>query len=243
MKFRHGVFTLATAVALPLAAWADGLDEDRIKELVLETIRENPGIVMEAVAILEQRQADAAEVARADVLSNQRALLEQDTNAPVLGNPDGDVTVVEFFDYNCPYCRRAMDEVQGLMDADANVRLVYREWPILGEGSVFAAKAALAARKQGKYEEFHWAMMSMNGRAEEASVLRVAAEVGLDINQLRLDMEAPEIDEHLTTSMSLAQSLGFNGTPSFVIGDELVPGFVEQPQLEEIVASTRKGLE
>jgi protein-disulfide isomerase len=192
---------------------------------------------------LEQRQADAAEVARADVLSNQRALLEQDTNAPVLGNPDGDVTVVEFFDYNCPYCRRAMDEVQGLMDADANVRLVYREWPILGEGSVFAAKAALAARKQGKYEEFHWAMMSMNGRAEEASVLRVAAEVGLDIDQLRLDMEAPEIDEHLTTSMSLAQSLGFNGTPSFVIGDELVPGFVEQPQLEEIVDSTRKGLE
>ena len=185
MKFRHGVFTLATAMALPLAAWADGLDEDRIKELVLETIRENPGIVMEAVAILEQRQADAAEVARADVLSNQRALLEQDTNAPVLGNPDGDVTVVEFFDYNCPYCRRAMDEVQGLMDADANVRLVYREWPILGEGSVFAAKAALAARKQGKYEEFHWAMMSMNGRAEEASVLRVAAEVGLDIDQLR----------------------------------------------------------
>ena len=243
MKFRHGVFTLATAMALPLAAWADGLDEDRIKELVLETIRENPGIVMEAVAILEQRQADAAEVERADVLSNQRALLEQDTNAPVLGNPDGDVTVVEFFDYNCPYCRRAMDEVQGLMDADANVRLVYREWPILGEGSVFAAKAALAARKQGKYEEFHWAMMSMNGRAEEASVLRVAAEVGLDIDQLRLDMEAPEIDEHLTTSMSLAQSLGFNGTPSFVIGDELVPGFVEQPQLEEIVDSTRKGLE
>ena len=243
MKFRHGVFTLATAMALPLAAWADGLDEDRIKELVLETIRENPGIVMEAVAILEQRQADAAEVARADVLSNQRALLEQDTNAPVLGNPDGDVTVVEFFDYNCPYCRRAMDEVQGLMDADANVRLVYREWPILGEGSVFAAKAALAARKQGKYEEFHWAMMSMNGRAEEASVLRVAAEVGLDIDQLRLDMEAPEIDEHLTTSMSLAQSLGFNGTPSFVIGDELVLGFVEQPQLEEIVDSTRKGLE
>ena len=114
MKFRHGVFTLATAMALHLAAWADGLDEDRIKELVLETIRENPGIVMEAVAILEQRQADAAEVARADVLSNQRALLEQDTNAPILGNPDGDVTVVEFFDYNCPYCRRAMDEVQGL---------------------------------------------------------------------------------------------------------------------------------
>jgi protein-disulfide isomerase len=243
MRLRHGVFTLAAAIAMPLTAWSDGLSEDRIKELVLETIRENPSIVMEAVAILEKRQADAAELARGEVLGNQRALLEQDTNAPVLGNPDGDVTVVEFFDYNCPYCRRAMDEVQGLMDADDDVRLVYREWPILGEGSVFAAKAALAAREQGKYEEFHWAMMGMTGRAEEASVLRVAAEVGLDIDQLRRDMDAPEIDEHLTTSMSLAQSLGFNGTPSFVIGDDLVPGFVEQAKLEEIVNATRKGPE
>ena len=136
-----------------------------------------------------------------------------------------------------------MGEVQGLLEADPNVRLVYREWPILGEGSVFAAKAALAARKQGKYEEFHWALMGMNGRAEEASVMRVAEEVGLDVDQLRRDMDAPEIDEHLTTSMSLSQSLGFNGTPSFVIGEELVPGFVEQAQLAEIVGSVRKGSE
>lgn len=241
MRLRHGVFALAAAMAMPFATWADGLSENRIKELVLETIRENPGIIMEAITILEQRQEAAAEEARADLLRNQRALLEQDENAPVLGNPDGDVTVVEFFDYNCPYCRKAMDEVQGLLAADANVRLVYREWPILGEGSVFAAKAALAARNQGKYEEFHWALMGMKGRAEEASVLRIAAEIGLDVDQLRRDMDAPEIDEHLTTSMRLSQSLGFNGTPSFVIGEELVPGFVEQPQLEKIVNSTRKG--
>jgi len=243
MKFKHGFFAMAIGLATPFASWADGLDEDRVKELVLETILENPGIVMEAVAILEQQQVAAADVARVDVLTNQRNLLELDPNAPVLGNLDGDVTVVEFFDYNCPYCRRAMDEVQGLLEDDPNVRLVYREWPILGEGSVFAAKAALAAREQGKYEAFHWALMGMNGRAEEASVMRVAAEVGLDVEQLRQDMQAPEIDEHLSTSMDLAQSLGFNGTPSFVIGDELVPGFVEQSQLLEVVETARKSAE
>lgn len=243
MKLKRATLAFAACAVLPFAALADGLDEARVKELVLEAIRENPQIVMEAVAILEQRQIAAAELARADVLSNNRDILEMDPNAPVLGNPEGDVTVVEFFDYNCPYCRRAMDEVQGLLEADPNVRLVYREWPILGEGSVFAAKAALASRNQGKYEEFHWAMMAMSGRAEEASVLRIAAEIGLDIDQLRRDMDAPEIEEHLITSMDLSKALGFNGTPSFVIGDDLVPGFVEQSQLVEIVDANRKAAE
>ena len=104
---------------------------------------------------------------------------------------------------------------------------------------MFAAKAALAARNQGKYEEFHWAMMGMSGRAEEASVLRIAKEVGLDIGQLRRDMEAPEVQEHIASSMRLTQALGFNGTPSFVIGDALVPGFVEQSELEIYVSDAR----
>ncbi len=240
MKLLNGIFAFVFSLALPFGAWADELDEDRVKELVLETILENPSIVMEAVAILEKQQSAAANVARAEVLTNQRDLLELDPNAPVLGNLEGDVTVVEFFDYNCPYCRRAMDEVKGLLKEDTNVRLVYREWPILGEGSVFAAKAALAAREQGKYEAFHWALMGLKGRAEEANVLRVAAEVGLDVDQLRRDMDAPEIDEHLVTSMNLAQSLGFNGTPSFVVGEQLVPGFVEKSELVKAVETARK---
>lgn len=243
MKRVNRIFAIVISLVVPFGALADGLDEDRVKELVLETILENPGIVMEAVALLEQQQAAAADLARADVLTNQRNLLELDPNAPVLGNLEGDVTVVEFFDYNCPYCRRAMDEVQGLLDDDPNVRLVYREWPILGEGSVFAAKAALAAREQGKYEAFHWALMGMSGRAEAASVMRVAAEVGLDVDQLRRDMEAPDIQEHLETSMNLAQTLGFNGTPSFVVGEQLVPGFVEKSQLVEVVETARKSAE
>lgn len=236
--------TTALALGLaftPIGSFAQDLSDARIKELALQAIRENPQIIMEAVQLLDEQQAAAQATAQMDVLENQRQLLERDPNAPVLGNPDGDVTVVEFFDYNCPYCRRAMSEVQGLLAADENVRLVYREWPILSEGSVFAAKAALAAREQGKYEEFHWALMGMDERVEEASVMRLAEEIGLDIEQLRADMDAPEVQDHIDESMRLTQALGFNGTPSFVIGDDLVPGFVEQEQLEALVDKARDG--
>ena len=224
----------------PSVIQADTLSEDRVKELVYEAIRENPSIIMEAVEILRARDAEAQAAAQSDVLSNNRQILENDPNAPVLGNPDGDVTVVEFFDYNCPYCRRAKPAIQELLAFDPNVRLVYREWPILGDGSVFAAKAALASRNQGKYEEFHWAMMGMTGRAEEASVLRIAKEIGLDIEQLQADMESAEIEEHIQTSMRLPQSLGFSGTPSFVIGNNLVPGLVESAELIRLVEETRE---
>lgn len=239
MTFGKAIIALAMAALLPMPALSQELDEARVKELVLETIRENPDIIMEAVALLEQRQADAQAQSKAEVLRNQRELIERDPNAPVLGNPDGDVTVVEFFDYNCPYCRRVKPEVRALIEEDPNIRLVYREWPILGEGSVFAAKAALAARAQGKYEDFHWAMMAIDGRANEASVMRVAEEVGLDLDRLRKDMEAPDVVEHIETSMRLTQALGFNGTPSFVIGEALVPGFIEKERLSDLVVEAR----
>ena len=159
-------FLATTALLmLPIAAIADGMDEDRIKELVLEAIRENPGIVFEAAQLFEQQQQALQAQAAAQVLDTEKATLENDPNAPVLGNPDGDVTVVEFFDYNCPYCRQVKPEMEALLAADPNVRVVYREWPILGDGSVFAARAALASRNQGKYEEFHWAMMQLRERA------------------------------------------------------------------------------
>ena len=232
---------LATAalVMLPIAAMADGLDENRIKELVLEAIRENPGIVFEAAQLFEEQQQALQAQAAAEVLDTEKATLENDPNAPVLGNPEGDVTVVEFFDYNCPYCRRVKPEMEALLAADPNVRVVYREWPILGEGSVFAARAALASRNQDKYEEFHWAMMQLKQRAEEATIIRVAEDIGLDVAQLRRDMNAPEIEEHIQTSMRLAQSLGFSGTPSFVIGDSLAPGLIQADQMIELVDQAR----
>ncbi len=224
---------------IPFMAVAEELSEARVKELVLEAIRENPGIVFEAAQLVEEQQkASQAQVAE-QVLANERDALERDPNAPVLGNPDGDVTIVEFFDYNCPYCRRVKPHMEALLAADPNVRVVYREWPILGEGSVFAARAALASRNQGKYDEFHWAMMGLNGRAEEASVIRAAEQIGINIAQLRSDMNAPEIDEHIQTSMRLSRAIGFSGTPSFVIGDSLAPGLIDVDQMITLVNQAR----
>jgi protein-disulfide isomerase len=198
-----------------------------------------PGACARGFQTLEARQAEAQAAAVAATLADERALLERDPNAPVLGNPEGDVTVVEFFDYNCPYCKRAMPEIDALLAEDGNIRLVLSEWPILSEGSAIAARAALAARKQGKYAELHNALMGMRGQVGRQSVLRIAGEVGLDVEQLKVDMQSPEVEEHIATSLRLAEALGFNGTPSFVVGDQLIPGFVEKAQLAEVVAAAR----
>jgi len=234
-------YLLAAVMSLgAMAASAEDLSEEDVKRLALEAILENPDIVMQAVEILRQRDEQAKAEGAKTVLDQQRDLLERDPNAPVIGNPDGDVTVVEFFDYNCPYCKRAAPIVKGVIAGDGNVRVVYREWPILGEGSVFAARAALAARNQGKYEEFHWALMGLNGRANEASVMKAARELGLDEDKLRADMNAPEVDAHIQVSMDLARGLGFTGTPSFVIGDALAPGLIEQAQMEQLISTVRE---
>ena len=228
-----------TLVFAPGLTLAQEITEDRIKELVAETLRENPELVLEALQTLEARQAEAQAAAVAATLADERALLERDPNAPVLGNPEGDVTVVEFFEYNCPYCKRAMPEIDALLAEDGNIRLVLREWPILSEGSAIAARAALAARKQNKYAELHNALMGARAKLDEQSVLRIAGEVGLDVEQLKVDMQSPEVEEHIATSLRLAEALGFNGTPSFVVGDQLIPGFVEKAQLAEVVAAAR----
>ena len=219
---------------------AQDLSEDSIKELALEAIRENPEIIVEAIEALRARDAAEAQAQAEETLSGDRQLLERDPNAPVLGNPDGDVTVVEFFDYNCPYCRRAGDEVAALLEADPNVRLVYREWPILSEGSLFAAQAALAAREQDLYAEMHEALMGASARLDEESVMAIAGEVGLDTEKLRADMEAPEVQAHIDTSMELARALGFSGTPSFVVGDTTAPGLVDAEQLQALVEAARE---
>lgn len=225
-------------LALPLSA--QEISDARIKALVAEALRENPELIVEALRALEARQAEAEAAAAAAVLATERNALERDANAPVFGNPDGDVTVVEFFDYNCPYCKRAMPEVDALLREDGKVRLVMREWPILGEGSAFAARAALASRQQGRYPEFHAALMELRGKIEADTVLRVAGQIGLDVERLKADMQSPEVEEHIATSMRLAGALGFNGTPSFVVGNQLIPGFVEKAQLAAVVGAARE---
>ena len=230
---------LSGLLALPTTAMAQDLSPDQVKKLALEAILENPEIVMQAVDILRARDAQAAEAAAQETLSQGRAALERDPNAPVLGNPDGDVTVVEFFDYNCPYCQRAGEQVNEALGLDDGIRVVMREWPILGEGSVWAARAALASRSQGMYPEFHQALMNARNRLGETTVLKIAADVGLDVAQLRTDMDAPEVTAHIETSMQLAQQLGFSVTPSFVVGETLAPGLITSAQLLEMVDELR----
>lgn len=216
-------------------ATAQQITDEQVKQLALEAILENPQIIMQAVAILEQRERERA----ASGANTVRLQLEQDPNSPNLGNPDGDVTVIEFFDYNCPYCRKAGQTVQELLASDANVRVIYREWPILGEDSVFASRAALAARAQGKYEEFHWALMNGEGRASEASILKLARHLDLDVEKLQADMTSPAVEAHIAQSSALARTLGFTGTPAFIVGDRTAPGMLSTDEITAMVAEAR----
>ena len=235
---------LALALALPLAAAAQDaaapMTPDEVKRLALEAIRENPAIVMEAIQALQAAEAEAQAAAAQAALTEQRDALVSDPGAPVMGNPEGDVTLVEFFDYNCPYCRRAAATVEALIEADPDLRVVYREFPILGEDSVAAARASLAANMQGGYAAFHSALMAAPGRVDDAAIDAAAAEAGLDLAKLREDMDAPEVDAHIEGSMRLAEALGIGGTPAFVVGANLVPGAVEEAELAALIAAERE---
>lgn len=233
------VTALATCLAVPLPLAAQEMSEEDVKRLALEAILENPEIVMQAVEILQEREAEAQAEASQTALSERRDALERDPNAPVLGNPEGDVTLVEFFDYNCPYCRRASEGLEALIAEDPNLRVVLREWPILGEDSVAAARAALAAEKQGGYEAFHFALMGAEGRVDDAAIEAAAEAAGLDLERLRADMEAPEVDAHIAASMELAEALGVTGTPAFVVGDAVVPGAVPAEELARLIEEAR----
>ncbi len=218
----------------------DAREERAIREIVADHLRQNPEIILEAVRLLRERQARAEDDRRRQAIPRLRDRLERDPNSPVGGNPGGDVTIVEFFDYRCPYCKRVAPTVRELLERDGNIRLVYKEWPILGPDSEFAARAALAAREQGRYPEFHDRIMGLK-RVDEASVLAAARELGLDVARLRADMRSPETERHLAETMELAERLGITGTPAFVVGEELIPGMADRATLEQLVARAREG--
>lgn len=171
-----------------------------------------------------------------------RRVLERNPALPVLGNPQGDVTLSEFFDYNCTFCRKNMKDVQRLINEDGQLRVVFREWPVFGEGSMFAAKASLATLKQAKYWPFHTALMGLNARAEEATVMRAARQVGLDIDQLRADMEAREILDQIYETMDLADTMRLQGTPTFIAGHEASFGLQSLGTLKALVEQARQDL-
>lgn len=171
-----------------------------------------------------------------------RKTLERDPNAPVLGNPRGDITLTEFFDYNCPFCKKIMPKMQQLISADPGLRVVFREWPVFGEGSDFAARAALAALAQGKYWQMHSGLMQVRDRAAEPSVMRVVRKLGLDEAKLRADMQSDRVSSHIATSFELADHMSLVGTPTLIAGDDAVFGDQSLDDIQTLIAKARKML-
>jgi protein-disulfide isomerase len=207
---------------------------------VRDYLLNNPEVLLEAMEVLQERQRVAeAEIVQKAIVARRDEILN-DPTAPVGGNEAGDVTLVEFFDYNCPYCRRVAPTVARLEKADPGLRVVYKEFPILGPGSDFAARAALASQRQGKYFAFHNALMQADGNVTEETVIEIAREVGLDTERLGADMQDPAIDAAIARNRQLASALGINGTPAFVIGDHIVPGAVDLATLQGLVVRARQ---
>jgi protein-disulfide isomerase len=200
------------------------LNEKAVIDIVRDYLTKHPEILVDMTTELDKRQAADESAKQQKVIGENADALFRSPLSYTAGNPNGDVTVVEFFDYNCGYCRRAMPELVKLIDSDDKVRVVFKELPIFGEESEWSAKAVLAAGKQGKYFEMHQKMYSTPGKADKEKALRVAAEVGLDVPQLEKDMADPSIAKALAETKELAQKLGLQGTPLYLIGDRTIPG-------------------
>ncbi len=231
--------------AAPAAAPASSFSADQkaeIQRIIKDYLVANPEVFLEVQQALEAKMEQAQAEKMKLALAAHADALFRDPNAPVAGNPKGDVTVVEFFDYNCGYCKRGFADLAKFIKDDPKVRVVFRELPILSKGSEEAARVALAARMQGKYWEFHSAMLNSKGQADMASSLKVAEKAGLDMAKLKADLASPSIDEEIKKVRELAQTLGINGTPHFIVGDRSIPGAPQDlyEQLKADVAAIRK---
>jgi protein-disulfide isomerase len=229
------------AAALPAhAQQTPPLTREQVEQIVREYLINNPEVIVEAIEALEARQKQATQAGQRDAVAAYREQLYRDPDAPVIGNPAGDVTVVEFFDYRCPYCKQVAPSLVQLIKEDGNVRLVLKEFPILGPDSLVAARAALAAHAQGKYAAMHAALLDHRGNFDEAVVTRIASKAGLDAARLKQDMARPEIAAMIDRNKELAHALSLTGTPAFIVGDRVVPGAVDFETLKLLVAETRK---
>ena len=247
-------FSLAQIVALMLclgvivglsptvpAAAAEFTSEQRqvIETIVRDYLTKHPEVMLDALQAAEDKiKSESRDKASAALVTRRHEVLD-DPDTPIGGNPKGDVSLVEFFDYRCPYCKQVEPALEALLGQDKQLRFVYKEFPVLGPESVTAARAALASRKQGKYDAMHRALMNLKGQINEEAVLKVASSVGLDGERLKRDMAAPEIDRMLKANTNLAEALDIRGTPGFVIGDEIVPGAIGLDGLKDLIDAAR----
>jgi protein-disulfide isomerase len=245
IAFAAAAVSLAFAGSAPVLADSFSADQrEEIGTIIKDYLLSHPEVMQDAMAELEKRQQSAeAEKHRAAVAEN-KATLFASPHQVVLGNPQGNVTMVEFFDYNCGYCKRAMSDMLDLIKTDGNLKFVLKEFPVLGEGSVEAARVAVAARMQDgtgkKYIEFHQKLLGGRGAADKTRALAVAKEVGFDMPRLERDMGSDEVKKTIEENMKLAEALGVNGTPSYVVGEEVVVGAVGLDSLREKISAERK---
>jgi protein-disulfide isomerase len=235
-----GIAMTAAVLARAEPAAAADLTVEQIEKIVRDYLLREPKVVFDALQELQRQEAEAtAARQKAAIATNQKKLLD-DPLTPVGGNPDGDVTLVEFFDYRCTYCRRVVSSVRELLDEDGDLRVVFKDMPVLGPDSVRAARAALASRKQDGYVPFHFALMASDDLSP-AGIRAAAKSVGLDPDRLEADMDAPEVNAVIEANYALAHELGIEGTPAFVIGDQLIPGAVEKARLQHLIDEARSG--
>lgn len=213
-----------------------------IETIVREYLMNNPEIMRDVFAELERREQAAQAEARRRTLEDANALLF-DADDVILGNPQGDVTLVEFFDYNCGFCKRALEDLHAMIEADPNLRVVLKDFPVLGPGSLEAARIALAAQKQLSPEDagrFHVSLMETRGQVNGERATSLAREMGLDMARLEADANSPAVRETLATNYQLADDLGLTGTPAWVIGDQVVSGAVGRERLGAAVQNVRR---
>ena len=217
-----------------------------IEQIVKEYLLSHPELLQDVMAELEKRQTAAEEERHRTAVKENGTTIFASPYQVTLGNPQGEVTLVEFFDYNCGYCKRAMSDMLELLKTDPKLRFVLKEFPVLGEGSVQAAQVAAAVRMQdksggSKYLEFHQKLLVGRGHADKARAIAVAQEVGFDVGRIERDMTSEEVKAQLEESLKLAEALGLNGTPSYVVGSEVLVGAVGLNALREKVNTARCG--
>jgi protein-disulfide isomerase len=234
------VVIAAIPMGAPLAADFTPDQRKAIEAIIRDYLTKNPDVLIDALQAAEDKMKGEAKDKAAQALSTRRREIFEDPDSPIAGNPNGDVSLVEFFDYRCPYCKQVEPSLEALLGEDRQLRLVYKEFPVLGQESVTASKAALASRKQGKYDAFHRALMALKGQINDTAVFKTAESVGVDVDRLKRDMAAPEISRALKANSELADALDIRGTPGFVVGNEIVPGAIDLASLKQLIATARK---
>lgn len=211
--------------------------QEQIGEIIREYLLKNPEVISEAAAELEKRRVANEQASREKAIKQNKRALERGKGDPVGGNPEGEITVVEFFDYNCPFCRKAKPVVQRLLRDDKRIRYVFKEFPILSETSRTAARVALAVWKLApeKYWSLHNGLMKANGRVTDAGIQKAVAAVGLKWDEVIKASESKDIEATIANNLALAQALNINGTPTFVVGTEVFPGLVPLTTLKAAV--------